>query len=116
MNMKQSSRNMMKTKIGDIAAFRILREFRKNEEGIPELINISQAIYYLGIVNYVDKKGKALSIKVGQDYYSDQGGFNYFVPKENLDYHKVIKALEKEKRYKKWTLDEIRAFLSPFLK
>ena len=64
----------------------------------------------------VSKESKALSIRAGEDFYPDQDGFNYFVPRENLDYDGVLKALDSQERYKKWTLEEIRAFLSPFLR
>lgn len=105
-----------KTKVGDVAAFRVLREFRKNQKGEFEYMEIQEEIYHLGIVSTVDRKGKAISILVGEDYFPDQGGFNYTVPKDWLDYENFLKALNSQKRYKKWTLDEVRAFISPFLK
>jgi len=105
-----------KSRVGDVAAFRIVREFKASPEGKTELVDVTKQIYYLGVVDSVSKKGKALSIRAGEDFYPDQGGFNYFVPRENLDYDGVLKALDSQERYKKWTLEEIRAFLSPFLR
>ena len=116
METKRTSVAWTKARIGDIAAFRIVREFRAGPEGKTELVDVTEEIYYLGVVDFVDKKGKALSIRVGEDFCPDQGGFNYFVPQENLDYDGVLKALDSQERYKKWTLEEIRAFLSPFLR
>ena len=104
-----------KSRVGDVAAFRIVREFKASPEGKTELVDVTKQIYYLGVVDSA-KKGKALSIRAGEDFYPDQGGFNYFVPRENLDYDGVLKALDSQERYKKWTLEEIRAFLSPFLR
>ncbi|HON29378.1 MAG TPA: hypothetical protein PLA64_13845 [Mesotoga infera] len=116
METKRTSVAWTKARIGDIAAFRIVREFRAGPEGKTELVDVTEEIYYLGVVDFVDKKGKALSIRVGEDFCPDQGGFNYFVPQENLDYDGVLKALDSQERYKKWMLEEIRAFLSPFLR
>lgn len=116
METKRTSVAWTKARVGDIAAFRIVREFRAGPEGKTELVDVTEEIYYLGVVDFVDKKGKALSIRVGEDFCPDQGGFNYFVPQENLDYDGVLKALDSQERYKKWTLEEIRAFLSPFLR
>lgn len=106
-----------KTKIGDVAAFRVLREYRKNSKGKLELTDVSkEEIYYLGVVTTVSVKGKALSIRFKDDFYTDQGGFNFFVPREDLDCEGFMKALNSQKKYKSWTLDEVRAFISPFLK
>jgi len=116
METKRTSVAWTKSRVGDIAAFRIVREFRAGPEGKTELVDVTEEIYYLGVVDFVDKKGKALSIRVGEDFCPDQGGFNYFVPQENLDYDGVLKALDSQERYKKWMLEEIRAFLSPFLR
>lgn len=116
MEPKRTSVAWTKARVGDIAAFRIVREFRAGLGGKTELVDVTEEIYYLGVVDSVDKKGKALSIRVGEDFCPDQGGFNYFVPQENLDYDGVLKALDSQERYKKWTLEEIRAFLSPFLR
>lgn len=115
METKRTSVAWTKARVGDIAAFRIVREFRASPEGKTELVDVTEEIYYLGIVNSA-KKGKALSIKAGEDFYPDQGGFNYVMPKESFDYGGVLKALDSQERYKKWTLEEIRAFLSPFLR
>lgn len=115
--MKTKRARLPKTKVGDVAAFRVLREYRKNSEGKLELTDVSkEEIYYLGVVSTVSVKGKALSIRFKDDFYSDQGGFNYFVAKEDLDYENFLKALNSQEKYKKWTLDEVRAFISPFLK
>ena len=116
METKRTSVAWTKARVGDVAAFRIVREFKESSEGKTELVDVTEEIYYLGVVDSVDKKGKALSIRAGEDFYPDQGGFNYFVPRENLDYDGVLKALDSQERYKKWTLEEIRAFLSPFLR
>lgn len=116
MEPKRTSVAWTKAMVGDIAAFRIVREFRAGLGGKTELVDVTEQIYYLGIVDSVDKKGKALSIKVRENFYPDPGGFNYVMPKESLDYEGVLKALGSQERYKKWTLEEIRAFLSPFLR
>jgi hypothetical protein len=116
METKRTSVAWTKARVGDIAAFRIVREFRAGLGGKTELVDVTEQIYYLGIVDSVDKKGKALSIKAGEDFYPDQGGFNYVMPKESFDYGGVLKALDSQERYKKWVLEEIRAFLSPFLR
>lgn len=114
--MKPKQSSLPKAKVGDVAAFRVLREFRENQQGKIELIEIQEEIYHLGIVDTVDKNGKAFSILIGEDYFSLQGGLNYIVPKDLLDYKNFLKALNCEERYKNWTLDEIRAFISPFMK
>jgi hypothetical protein len=101
-------RTRFPAQVGDIAAIAVV-----GTEG--EEFGLETGKYRLGIVKKVREHGRVDWIDNGKEWRNDDGLALILTPHQ-VKYEEFLAVLKNESPFRKWTLDEIYEFISPFRK